>query len=512
MRRPWIKVVVVVVLILLPVGIGWFGQDMIQGLYRKKTGYPKTITIAAGSEGGRYRVISESLKNEIEEKLGVEVVVRPTAGSLANLLCLRTGDADFALYQPGTIDLLRQHDRGLVEEAEAAVGLESPTEGEDHVAFVANLYMQPVQFIVRHDANIEQSSDLRLRSDGKRRQVSVGLPQSGDYAMSLVILEHLGLDEDEIELKHLTYERIVDGLLGNDLDEHKTLDAAFNTMGAPAPVLRELFDTGQCDILEIPYTEALTMKHVFLSEFTIPAGLLDSQTPAKPANDVKTVAIPAQLLTRKDLNSHFVQELTGIVLDKHFARRNDLHRLLDGGQKFAQATPDFAVHQGAQSVYDPEFDIQMVESWEAAYSLSLSIVIAVFFGFQWLRRWRVRTTEHKLDQYIRSLLDIEGQQVGLDEGADASDLERLQQLLDELTFLRQRALREFSVHDLNEDRGVDCFIVMCHELSNKVNAKISRQRLDTVMNRLIEATTSGAASAKNHSATATEPGASTAQE
>ena len=245
------------------------------------------------------------------------------------------------------------------------------------------------------------------------------------------------------------------------------------------------------------------MKHVFLSEFTISAGLLDSQTPAKPANDIKTVAIPAQLLTRTDLNSHFVQELTGIVLDKHFARRNDLHGLLDGGQKFAQATPDFAVHQGAQSIYDPEFDIHLVESWEAAYSLSLSIVIAVFFGFQWMRRWRVRTTEHKLDQYIRSLLDLEGQQVGLDEGADASDLERLQQLLDELTFLRQRALREFSVHDLNEDRGVDCFIVMCHELSNKVNAKISRQRLDTVMNRLIEATTSGAASAKNHSATAT---------
>ena len=93
----------------------------------------------------------------------------------------------------------------------------------------------------------------------------------------------------------------------------------------------------------------------------------------------------------------------------------------------------------------------------------------------------------------------------MDAGADTSDLERLQDLLDKLTFLRQRALREFSVNDLNEDRGVDCFIVMCHELSNKINAKISRQRLDTVMYRLIEATMDGAASAQEHSTKATEP-------
>ena len=52
--------VVIVVSILLPIGIWRFGPDM------QKTGYPKTITIAAGSEGGQYRVISIHLEAEIE--------------------------------------------------------------------------------------------------------------------------------------------------------------------------------------------------------------------------------------------------------------------------------------------------------------------------------------------------------------------------------------------------------------------------------------------------------------
>ena len=90
MRRRWLKLVVVVVLILLPVVIGWFGQERIQRLYQKQTGYPETITIAAGAKGGRFYVISERLKDEIEKKLGVRVVFLPTQGSLANLLCLRT--------------------------------------------------------------------------------------------------------------------------------------------------------------------------------------------------------------------------------------------------------------------------------------------------------------------------------------------------------------------------------------------------------------------------------------
>jgi hypothetical protein len=56
-----------------------------------------------------------------------------------------------------------------------------------------------------------------------------------------------------------------------------------------------------------------------------------------------------------------------------------------------------------------------------------------------------------------------------------------------VTFLRQEALSVFSVYELNEDRGTDCFIVMCHALSNKINAKLSRQRIDKGFDELAKA-------------------------
>ena len=120
-------------------------------------------------------------------------------------------------------------------------------------------------------------------------------------------------------------------------------------------------------------------------------------------------------------------------------------------------------------------------------SLAVSILVAVFFSVRWLRKRKARKRGHKLDVYIKKLLNIEKRQVGLDADSQANDLASLQKMLDEVTFLRQEALGVFSVHELNEDRGADCFIVMCHALSHKINAKLSRQRLDIVMYELIEA-------------------------
>ena len=57
-------------------------------------------------------------------------------------------------------------------------------------------------------------------------------------------------------------------------------------------------------------------------------------------------------------------------------------------------------------------------------------------------------------------------------------IEPLQTLLDELTGLRQEALAELTAHELNEDQAAGNFLAMSHALSDKINAKISRQRLD----------------------------------
>ena len=104
-----------------------------------------------------------------------------------------------------------------------------------------------------------------------------------------------------------------------------------------------------------------------------------------------------------------------------------------------------------------------------------------------MKKRNARRNDHRLDRYIRSLLEIERRQIQLDSNWDSDDLDKLQALLDAVTLLRQRALHEVSAHDLNEDRGIACFMNMCHELSQKINAKLSRQRLDAKLSELTDA-------------------------
>ena len=98
--------------------------------------------------------------------------------------------------------------------------------------------------------------------------------------------------------------------------------------------------------------------------------------------------------------------MTRIVLNKDFARRNHLPELFEGGIQFAQSRPAFPVHRSAQSHYDPEFDIELVESWEALYSLAASVIIGLFFGIRWIVKRKERAKEHRLDRFIRALLAI----------------------------------------------------------------------------------------------------------
>ena len=68
-------------------------------------------------------------------------------------------------------------------------------------------------------------------------------------------------------------------------------------------------------------------------------------------------------------------------------------------------------------------------------------MIMAFVALRWLRNRQIRKREHKLDRYIRALLDIEQRQMPLDNRDAANDEEvaKLQELLDEVTVLRQEA-------------------------------------------------------------------------
>jgi hypothetical protein len=142
------------------------------------------------------------------------------------------------------------------------------------------------------------------------------------------------------------------------------------------------------------------------------------------------------------------------------------------------------VHQGAEDVYNPELlPVELVEWTEDIRSFIFSVLIAAFFGVRWFRQRSVKEKERKLDGYIQSLLEIEQQQLSLAGG----EVETLQKLLDKVSSLKQEALGTFAAHELNDVRAAECFIGMCHALSDKINAKISRQQLDKRLGELVSA-------------------------
>ena len=181
LKSNWIRAGLVAFLVAVPILIGW--------AYQSLTAYPDEIVIATGLPGGQFRLLGDNLAREIGNTLEVNVKTIPTAGSLENLSLLRAGKADFALYQTWSAEIISEFDEDSVREA----GLTSQDQRVGSVQFVANMYSQPAHFIVRNDAGIKDPADLAGKT------VSLGLRRSGDYAMSLVLLDHFGLSEEVVD-------------------------------------------------------------------------------------------------------------------------------------------------------------------------------------------------------------------------------------------------------------------------------------------------------------------------
>jgi hypothetical protein len=159
----------------------------------------------------------------------------------------------------------------------------------------------------------------------------------------------------------------------------------------------------------------------------------------------------------------------------------------------------FPLHDGAGNHFDPELKPLLppdfVEATENMRSFIVSVLIAGYLGFRWFKQHRIRSREHKLDSHIRALLAIERQQMDLDEKIGLSDIDQLQRLLDAVTKLRQQALGVLSAHELTDDSAAPVFIQMCHALSEKINAKLSRQRIDLRLSELIDSNAPSSANA-----------------
>ncbi|MCA8987972.1 MAG: TAXI family TRAP transporter solute-binding subunit [Planctomycetaceae bacterium] len=440
---------------------------LLSAWYGSLSRLPKQITIATGPEGGQYAKVAQELGRELTHRHGIQVQLLETNGAGSNAIKMANGQATLALYQRGTAGLELSHHGVSVRE----------------LMSVGSAYSEVVHWMKRPDhaeTTLTQMRGLRI---------AIGPEHSGSALIAYHLLEEYEL-LDEVEAVTMPFTELRSAF------ENKSIDAAMVTLGTEAPILEnllELNDQGEaiCHLSSLPFAEAIAARSVFLNLYQIPRGMYDQNNPGAPPLTIDTLAASAQLICHATANSHLIELTTQILNDPAFQRAAGLTELLQHGTEFAQQQLDFPLHPGAEHFYDPQLkpllNVEFVEATEGIRSFVVSLLIALFFLVKWIRNYQARSQEHQLDRFIRKLLEMERQQKLLDQTDQTDDRLQLQNLLDEVTDLRQQAMKEFSAHDLNTDRATEAFIAMCAALTEKINAKISRQRLDIRLKQLLAA-------------------------
>jgi len=444
MRRVAKIIIIFILIIIIPLGI----QKLIQ--YRQ---LPDSITIATGREGGRYLEITRALGERIENDHGIKVKYVESAGSIENIRSINSGKVQFALFQSNAI--------------------ESITEYPD-VRTITNVFPEVMIAHVRKGLGFDPF--LVRPGDGKLINVSMGEKDSGNAATSHAILGYYEGSEPRMKRHYLSYEQTKQKL------QDGSIDLALITTEKNAVIQRDIIEKGATNILGLPFVDSFLDQNPEFDSYSISAGFYSVFPKPFPARDMATVAVNAQLICNKNVSPSMVTLAAEILMDPEFISSQRLTDLRLKGDVYAKTGGLIPEHEGAIHFFEPELkpplNPDFVEATEGMRSFLVSIIIAFYFIFRWLGKRKQMRSGHHLDSYLRRLLDIENEQIELDEGGtNEEEILKLEDLLDEVTELRQEALSSFSANDFNEDSGFECFISMSNSITEKINAKLTRQRI-----------------------------------
>jgi hypothetical protein len=134
-------------------------------------------------------------------------------------------------------------------------------------------------------------------------------------------------------------------------------------------------------------------------------------------------------------------------------------------------------HPSARGYFDPVDHVgtiaAMMESIAATKELLFAVGAGLFFLWQWRQRRRRRKKERllqeekdRLDALLNETLAIEARHL------EVSDPTLLQSMLDDVTRIKLRALRELTEEELLADQAFSIFHIQCANLINKIQLKI----------------------------------------
>lgn len=284
-----------------------------------------TLRIGTAGIGGIYNEFGTSLSKLAADNGSLEIDVKTTTGSAANVRLLSKGYIDLAIAQSD-----------IINDAYNGSGTFSKNGAYDGYYAVAGLYTEACQIVVKADSKIESVGDLQ------DKKVGIGEKESGTEQNAAQILAAYGLSDNMLYTVNLDYTESAKQLASGEID------AFFCTVGANTTIIDEL--SKQCNIrlLSIDESQASRLKsaYSFYTDCTIPANTYNGQD-----KDVKTLGVKSVLLANNKVSDEQVEKLTKLIFDHSDDLQYTVSAHLELDEKTAVEGISIPFHKGAAAYY-----------------------------------------------------------------------------------------------------------------------------------------------------------------
>jgi uncharacterized protein len=299
---------------------------------------PKSIEMATGFPTGLYYQFGERLKAEVSQD-GVELKVRSTGGTIDNLNLLNDPQSgvDFAMVQGGVAKI----------------------SDYPNLVSIAGMFYEPIWVWYREGAFKSEGGQLKILSQLKGKNISIGNQGSGTLALTQDLLHASGMTEKEFGAQKLKPDEAIAKLSNGELD------AVFIVAAAEAPVLKKFYAIPGIRLMNFDQADAYTRNLPYLSKVTVPRGLLSIQYD-QPRQDIQVMAATATLVAHDNVSP----ALVSLLLSASYDILKSYSRLQKVGEFPSGSGLDFPLHADAE-IYlkdGPSFLHRHLPFWTAVWA------------------------------------------------------------------------------------------------------------------------------------------------
>ena len=267
----------------------------------------KKVRLLTGAPEGYYHSVGKVLKVALRAR-GIEVELKPSFGSKANIDRLTGSEAEFAIVQSDAVH-------------RAFYGETPFTEQHPTLKLVAPLFTEKVQILTRPHLYLSSPAEL------KRKPIWLGAPDSGSELSAKAILMASGFIQEDIEKSRDNISRPVKRFdEAVELLQQGTIEALFQTTVAPNAPIRTALKQSDLRLLGLDWNmlEKLVADGVYIE-----ASLQKTEYPLLTGG-IFTVGVQAFLVTRDGVDDDVVKTVAETVQQDQKTIESALQSILAG--------------------------------------------------------------------------------------------------------------------------------------------------------------------------------------